>query len=210
MDLIKLDSHLRLAKCPHCNTNTPNLHSILGDFQTASSDGYNIRVWQVYNCSKCGCLVTAYRNNLSPFVMDFFPKFETADESLPAKPKRFLNEAIQSISLPTGAILLCAASIDSMLKDKGYSEGSLYKRIETAAEDHLITASMAEWAHQVRLDANDQRHADEDAELPTIDDAKRAISFAKAFAEYLYVLPAKVAKGISELPPSNEGVVVPG
>jgi hypothetical protein len=43
--------------------------------------------------------------------------------------------------------MLAASAVDSMLKDKGYKEGSLYKRIDTAAADHLITDGMAQWAH---------------------------------------------------------------
>jgi hypothetical protein len=54
---------------------------------------------------------------------------------------------------------------------------------------------MAAWAHEVRLDANEQRHADEELPLPAEDDAQRAIGFAVALGEILFVLPAKVAAG---------------
>ena len=94
--------------------------------------------------------------------------------------------------------MLCASSVDAMLKAKGLREGSLYSRIDQAAEQHLVTAGMAEWAHQVRLDANDQRHADENAPLPAQQDAKRCLEFALALAEFLFVLPAKVTRGIAE------------
>ena len=49
-----------------------------------------------------------------------------------------------------------------MLKKKEYKKGSLYSRIDKAAEDHLITEEMAKWAHEVRLDSNEPRH---DADL---------------------------------------------
>ncbi len=52
--------------------------------------------------------------------------------------------------------MLAASSIDAMLKEKGYKVGGLYDRIKQAAKDHLITDEMAAWAHDVRLDANDQ------------------------------------------------------
>ena len=65
---------------------------------------------------------------------------------------------------------------------------------------------MGTWAHHIRLDANDQRHADEDASLPSTADAQRAIEFAKALAEFLFVLPARVQRGIDEAPaPASEG-----
>jgi len=94
--------------------------------------------------------------------------------------------------------MLAASSVDSMLKLKGYKEGSLYARIEQAAKDHLITADMAKWAHDVRLDANDQRHADDNAPLPTFEDAKRCVDFAQALAQFIFVLPARVQRGIAE------------
>lgn len=56
---------------------------------------------------------------------------------------------------------------------------------------------MAAWAHEVRLDANDQRHADDESPLPEIEDVKRVIEFARALATFLFVLPARVQRGIS-------------
>ena len=68
-------------------------------------------------------------------------------------------------------------------------------RIEEAAKNHLITSEMAAWAHDVRLDANDQRHADVAASLPTTADAQKCVEFARALAEFLFVLPARVQRG---------------
>jgi hypothetical protein len=82
-----------------------------------------------------------------------------------------------------------------MLKAKGLSDGSLYARIEQAGGQHLITQEMAAWAHEVRLDANDQRHADAAVSLPTEADARRSIEFAQALGAFLFVLPARVAEG---------------
>ena len=91
--------------------------------------------------------------------------------------------------------MLAASAVDAMLKTKGKKDGSLYQRIDQAAAEHLITSEMALWAHEVRLDANDQRHSDEQADLPNEDDAKRSIGFAAALGEFLFALPARVAAG---------------
>ena len=102
--------------------------------------------------------------------------------------------------------MVCASAVDAMLKAKEYTDGRLYTRIDKAADDHLLTPEMAKWAHQVRLDANEQRHADEQAPLPSTEDARRAIDFAKALAELLFVLPARVQRGIVEASaPASEG-----
>jgi len=57
---------------------------------------------------------------------------------------------------------------------------------------------MAQWAHDIRLDANDQRHADEAASLPTDADTKKCVDFAMALAQFLFVLPARVQRGLAE------------
>jgi len=131
-------------------------------------------------------------------VQQFYPRIPTIDSSIPEKPCKYLQQAQNSLHAPAGAIMLSASAIDAMLKEKGYTEGSLYDRIDKAVKDHLITEGMAEWAHQVRLDANEQRHADKDATLPDSKDAKLTFDFAMAFAEYLFVLPSKVSIGITD------------
>ena len=91
--------------------------------------------------------------------------------------------------------MLAASAVDAMLKAKGYTKGNLYPRINQAKTDHLITEEMATWAHEIRLDANDQRHADQAATLPTPEDARKCNEFALALAEFLFVLPARVTRG---------------
>jgi len=107
-----------------------------------------------------------------------------------------LQQAIDSVFAPSGSVMLCASSVDAMLKEKGYSTGSLYKRITSATVDGLLTKDMETWAHEVRLDANNERHADANTELPNIQDAKQSIEFTKTLADLLFVLPNRVKRGI--------------
>ncbi|MDE0167307.1 MAG: DUF4145 domain-containing protein [Bryobacterales bacterium] len=125
---------------------------------------------------------------------------QTADEAIPGRARNFLDQAIESLHAPAASVMVCASSVDAMLKEKNYKDGSLYERIDKAAEDHLITSEMAKWAHEVRLDANDQRHADESAELPTQAEAKKCIDFTTALGEFLFVLPGRVARGRKATP----------
>lgn len=124
-----------------------------------------------------------------------WPTQATAADELPQRAKEFLTQALASIHAPAGAVMLTASAIDAMLKDKGLKQGSLSARIDQAAKDHLITAEMAAWAHEIRLDANDQRHSDESADLPSQADAEKVIAFANALSQFLYVLPARVERG---------------
>lgn len=191
-----LGQNLVLSRCPHCAVASPNLFKT---HQMDTNDHFGVlkRTWGIYSCGSCGGVVVAWSISWGKEVVEFFPSSQTAKEDVPERPRTFLQQAMESLHAPAGAVMLAGSAVDSMLKLKGYTEGSLYNRIEQAAAHHLITEEMARWAHEVRLDANDQRHADEAASLPTMDDAKRVIEFASAFAEYLFVLPSRIQRGIA-------------
>ncbi len=129
------------------------------------------------------------------FVSSMWPSAPTISDAIPERAREFLRQATASLHAPAGALMLTASAVDAMLKDKGYKTGVLNGRIKAAATEHLITSEMADWAHEVRLDANEQRHADEDAPLPTQEDAQRSLEFAQALGQFLYVFPAMVAAG---------------
>ena len=195
--MAKLSVHLELTRCPHCYIDEPNLSKWAQAFSTTDHEGHNPRYWAIYVCRRCGGVVLAGALGDGGNITDHYPSTTILESAIPEKPSRFLQEAINTANLsPTASIMVSASAIDAMLKLKGLTEGSLYDRINKAAKEHLLTADMQTWAHQIRLDANDQRHADEDASMPNTDDAQRCVEFAKALAEYLFVLPAKVTRGI--------------
>ena len=134
-----------------------------------------------------------------------YPSTSSANNDIPERARTYLQQAMETIHAPAGSVMLAASAVDAMLKAKGKKDGSLYKRIDEAAADHLITPEMALWAHEVRLDANDQRHSDEEAALPSDDDARRVIGFAAALGDFLFVLPARVAAGRHPLNSRDDG-----
>jgi hypothetical protein len=142
--------------------------------------------------------VSAYARSWDQPIGGMYPSYERANESIPQKARDFLNQAMDSLQSPAGAVMLAASAVDEMLKQKGYKTGNLYPRIDKAAKDGEITKEMAKWAHQVRLDANGQRHADENTPLPSEEDAKQSIELATALAEFMFVLPSKVRKGLEK------------
>ncbi|RJP81061.1 MAG: DUF4145 domain-containing protein [Candidatus Zixiibacteriota bacterium] len=189
------ENQLILDRCPHCNVDMPTLVHIQ-HFRTTDYQGANRREWGVFKCSRCGSVITAATPKLGTEITEIYPSTVVIDDSIPARAKEYLKQALNSQTSPVGAVILSASAVDAMLKIKGYRDGSLYSRIDKAAADHVITPEMALWAHEIRLEANDQRHADEDAPLPEITDAKRAIEFALALGQFMFVLPARVQRGI--------------
>lgn len=205
----QLLSHFDLDRCPHCNIDKPNLREFgeWSHYQSASHDRRIHYWWKAYKCARCGgVLVARYSGNSQISFKhtltagEYFPQQPTLSDELPERATFYLKQALDTVSSPSASIVMSAASVDAMLKHKDLTEGSLYARIEQAIENHIITPEMAEWAHDIRLDANDERHADEDAADPTAQDAQRCIDFAKALADYLFVLPARVKRGIRTEP----------
>ncbi|HEX8978475.1 MAG TPA: DUF4145 domain-containing protein [Parasulfuritortus sp.] len=189
-------NQLTLERCPHCMIAMPSLHRQWGPVASQDHAGGNVSAWSVYRCVSCGGMVMAMSPvNQNMPVQKIWPSPQSVSDELPARAREFLGQAISSLHAPAGAVMLTASAVDAMLKDKGYKEGTLNNRIDLAAKDNLITAEMAAWAHEIRLDANDQRHADEGASLPGTADAQKAIEFANALAQFLYVLPARVERG---------------
>lgn len=193
----RLTNQLELPRCPHCRIDRPRL-DVVWQGQTSAHSGENTRFWAIYRCATCGGIVTASAGQQGGSTLAVFPAIEQVDDSLPDKAKKFLEQSQNSLHAPAGSVMLAASAVDAMLKTKGYKEGSLFARINKAAEDHLITSDMAKWAHQVRIGANDQRHADDDAGLPDEAEARRCIDFAAALGMVLFALPARVEKGLKE------------
>ena len=192
---MKHGSQLPLERCPHCNVAKPSLKL---QWQSASKDhaGHNPTFWSIYNCMSCGGMTMARSiGGQQDDIAHIWPTPVSVSDSIPNRARDYLSQAVASISAQAGAVMLADSAIDSMLKDKGYKDGVLYSRIDAAAKDHLITIEMSAWAHEIRLDANDQRHADDSAQLPTAADANKAVEFASALAQFLYVLPARVERG---------------
>lgn len=134
-------------------------------------------------------------NDPNHHISSIWPTPIEVAAELPERAREFLSQAVASLHAPAGAVMLTASAVDAMLKAKGYKDGSLNSRIEAAAEEHLITQEMASWAHEIRLDANEQRHADDSASLPSAADASKVLEFANALAQFLFALPARVERG---------------
>lgn len=195
--------------CPRCGRANPTL-AVLGGIQTITLTEYGMagqfRFCGLFKCTTCGRTVLAEsRPSPSPGfsgqlpVETVLPVSEAIDTEIPPKPRQFLADAMASLNAPTASIMAACSAIDAMLKEKGIrrrdDSGRERVRIDAAVAENVLTADMARWAHKVRLDANDQRHADEDAEMPNRDQAAQIFELAKGLAEILFVLPAKVVGG---------------
>jgi hypothetical protein len=191
--------HLEVEYCPHCRVNSPNLAKVWETGNMLPS-GQVYQSWYVFKCGKCKNLVMVSKD-LTPSkpeesILAVFPNVRDIDSSITdVRIKHHLSEALTTLHAPSACIVSAASAVDAMLKAKNFKTGKLYPRINQAKDAHLITEEMAAWAHDIRLDANDERHSDEEAPIPTQQDAQKCLDFAFALAEYLFVLPSKVERG---------------
>ncbi len=196
-----LSTSLPLERCPHCAIVQPQLARV-GEREN-NRRGIHRR-WGVFECVTCGGLVIAAARVGDPMhiIVECYPGApDEPSDAIPARPREYLRQARDVLGQPTGSVTLSASAVDAMLKEKGLKEGRLYERIHDAVAQHLISDDMAQWAHQVSLDPNDPRYADERASMPTTEHAQRCLRFALTLADILFVLPGRVTRGIVESEP---------
>lgn len=113
---------------------------------------------------------------------------------LPERVAKTFKEGCEIINQsPTGACSLFRKALEIGLKDLSpeIEAWKLEKRIDKMAAEHLITPSIQEWAHQLRLDGNEALHESED---PTINDARQMENLTRFVLMYIYTLPGQIAE----------------
>lgn len=198
-----------LSRCPHCSKADPTLSRVwISERGTPRGDGEPQNRWAAYSCTSCGSLVTArgkagegLSTGQYPPIDATFPAARGVAAELPSVAQTFMRQAIETLHAPDAAAVMAGAAVDAMLKAKGYTDGSLYSRIDKAKNDALLTAGMADWAHSVRLGSNRPRHADMDSPHVSPADAKRSVDFAEALGNFLFVLTAQIEEAVNEVSP---------
>ncbi|WP_415279650.1 DUF4145 domain-containing protein [Brucella sp. BZ] len=190
-----------VPRCPHCSIASPFLYRVWttnGHEGTTRTDGEERKAWSAYACRTCGGVVTAegyskYNGKEAAYI---YPSAKRAHEDIPPIARTFLQQAYETLHAPDAAAVMAGSAVDAMLKHHHYTEGSLYSRIDKALKDNLLTKGMADWAHEVRLGSNRPRHADAERPHVTHSEARQSVEFAEALGNFLFVLTAKIDRGI--------------
>ncbi|MDU0359849.1 DUF4145 domain-containing protein [Rhizobium sp. 25PS6] len=192
-----------VRRCPHCSIATPLLYQVWaskGSEGTPRTDGQDRKAWATYLCRTCGGAVSAeaYGPYIGQEAAYLYPGTKQAHEDIPSIARVFLQQAFDTLHAPDASAVMAGSAVDAMLKERGYDDQkkSLYARIDQALAHNVLTQGMAEWAHSVRLGSNRPRHAD--AERPHVShaEARQSVEFAEALGNFLFVLTAKIDRGI--------------
>lgn len=188
--------YLLLTRCPHCSTASPTVEAWDREIVKEGPKGSQ-RHWRLYFCKSCGGAIVGCSKHTHHFVTELYPSLlRDLSWHIPANAKQHLAEARDITSQPSACIMSCANAINAMLIAKKVEGGNLYPRLKNAQDAGILSKEVALWGHQVRLDANEERHPDEEYTPPTVDDAKQALEFTLMLAEILFVIPAKVNEGV--------------
>ncbi|MBS3850488.1 DUF4145 domain-containing protein [Devosia sp. BSSL-BM10] len=183
-----------LTRCPHCSVAAPNLEPVWSDsFKHVGTLG-----WAAFRCGTCKYVVVA-RIMYTPqkfIIKAMWPEAKVAHDDIPEPARTFLQQAYETLHAPDAAAVMAGSAVDAMLKAHDLTEGSLYSRIDTALKQNILTKAMSDWAHEVRLGSNRPRHADKESPHVSTDEAKQSVEFAEALASFLFVLTARIQRGI--------------
>jgi hypothetical protein len=191
----QLDKYLPIEQCSFCGVQHPTMEAVTDVIITIPYQDDDNLFWRVYKCNSCACCTIAQADYAEGFVELILPEPKDYDDAIPEKARLFLKQANDTLHAPAASVMVAASAVDEMLKARGLNSGKLYPRINEAVKTNLITAEMGEWAHEVRLESNGQRHADETYEVPDKKRAKNILEFAEALAQFLFVLPSRVSAG---------------
>jgi hypothetical protein len=206
---LKFGAPIPLPRCPHCGVARPQLLPVWAPSYLEGVNDFYSRNWGAFRCTSCGQVILAGGlpdlNSPTAFICDIYPGLRVAAEELPQTARTFLQQAYETLHAPDAAAVMAGSAVDAMLKVKGYTEGSLYIRIDRAVSDHVLTKEMGEWAHWVRLGSNRPRHADKDMPHVSSTEAQQSVDFVQALGEFLFVLSSKVAAGLERAQAPGKG-----
>ena len=187
--------------CPHCFTKRVAMDVVFREFDSRPDTfGRKYSTTHLYlRCPFChrGCFAIMRghddENYLDPRNEDFFsPKLRKlpVPEHLPAEIEHHFQEGLDALPAATAAAAMFRKCLELTIKDKcPDARGDLYKKIDHAKGAGVLTDSLADWAHHIRLQGNQAVH---DAAPFSKEDAKSLREFTEMVLQYVYTFPERV------------------
>lgn len=162
-------------------------------------------------CDNCGRMAIAYGIALGdPNAVDGLARWEWADRPVawvprigvgreyPYVPKHIgaaasEAHACQSIGAHRAAVMLARAVIEATAKDKGITNGTLYKKIEKMHEHGLVSELVRDQAHEVRYLGNDMAHGDF-VEPVSTEEADEILELMAEVLHAVFEMPAQLLR----------------
>lgn len=198
---------VHVMECPYCAAERPTF-AARGQFQVGDTKQFRV----LMECPFCHNGIVAnvtmgkghddplnYRGPLtndSFSGLETFPKVKPIDAplSLPDDVRRLYLRAADALRREDtdSAAMMIRKTLEVTLSQRFASTGgSLMQRIDRMATDHYLTADMAAWAHEIRLDGNQAAH---ESGEPDLENTRQLLTFLHIFLLYVFTLPAMVTE----------------
>ena len=143
-----------------------------------------------------------YSNDNSLKILGTYPELKKTLDS-PYWPEKLRNifselqEDVEAGRMPERIVSGCRSVMEVALKELkcGKENTNILKRIDAARDSGLITESLKNWGHRVRLDGNQAIHELE----ATKEEAEEAIAFIKLFLEIAFDVPKRIPDKADEV-----------
>jgi hypothetical protein len=161
--------------------------------------------FDLYQCHNCvGYVQVLWSSNGSPPNWAWYD-YRVLPSPLQGKPepsqnwpdgmKRFWIQAHDSLRNENwdAANVMARSALQFVVRERGAQKGNLKEQIDNLAVNGTLNPMMREWAHEVRLLANESAHPD--APMPqavTSQDVSDIVNFLDFLLLYLYDLPQQV------------------
>ena len=192
--------------CPHCGTKSVAF-TIISQWRAPKT----VSLWDTLAyCGQCGRGILATFNmpkgkgpkdllgistNAEIFRPTVLPSPPStgAPEHTPPNVSRFFTQGVENLPGNWDAAgSMFRKALEAALKNKFPDvEGDLYHRIEGAKQAGGMTADLAEWSHQIRLDGRNAVHEEKPYGK---EDAERLYTFTNLVLLYLFTLPGMLKK----------------
>lgn len=174
--------------CPYCGVRSTTKWQSQDDGKSSS--------FRVYKCDNCHELILfVVKGNKA--VAQYPMRIPKLDKSIPDKVREDYTEAIKcfDVGANKASVVMCRRALQNSVIDKGAKKGRLVDQIDELYGSQIITKDIKDWAHEIRLTGNIGAHPDEDGlQDVTQEDADELIKFMEEYLNYVYIMPAKVAK----------------
>lgn len=197
-----------LEPCPHCNAKA-TYSGIYDTFPTMKSLTKGRLYHALVRCDSCGKIILlifkGVKKTTTPEgyfyidkeLVDQYPKrIPKLHEYIPPQVADDYIEAIKCFDVGAwkASVVMCRRALQGSAIEKGAKKDRLADQIDELYNQQMITKSIKDWAHEIRLTGNIGAHPNKDClENVTKEDAKELINFVEEYLNYVYVMPSKVA-----------------
>ena len=190
---LSLSPMFSIPMCPHCR----QLNAPLAFQSFTPLNGRAVSFWLCSHCQHGICIESeAFNLYAEPHVFGSYqifprPASSEAPEFTPSDISKKYREAKICFYTEqfTASAIMSRCTLEAVVKTLGASGNNLRSHIEDLAKRHVITPSLASWAHSLRIIGNEAAHELTDI---TKQDAEQALFFAEMLLTYIYTLPGRI------------------